>query len=58
MHNRENKPYKNLMQDVIRDLEESINIALEAGVKEENIMLDPGIGFAKTYEENLIVMNN
>ena len=58
MHNREPKPYKNLMKDVIEDLIESINIALDAGVKRENIILDPGIGFAKTYEENLIVMDN
>ena len=57
MHNREDKPYENLMEDVINDLQESIDIALEAGVKKENIILDPGIGFAKTYEENLIVMN-
>ena len=48
----------NLMQDVKADLQESIDIALSAGVKKENIILDPGIGFAKTYEENLIVMNN
>ena len=46
------------MEDVINDLQESIDIALEAGVKKENIILDPGIGFAKTYEENLVVMNN
>lgn len=58
MHNRENKPYNNLIKDIILDLCESIDIALEAGVKRENIILDPGIGFAKTYEENLIVMNN
>ena len=58
MHNREDKPYENLMMDVISDLQESIDIALEAGVKKENIILDQGIGFAKTYEENLIVMNN
>lgn len=58
MHNRENKPYENLMEDVVRDLQESIDIALKAGVKKENIILDPGIGFSKTYEENLIVMNN
>lgn len=58
MHNREPKPYKNLMKDVIEDLIESINIALDAGVKREDIILDPGIGFAKTYEENLIVMDN
>ncbi|GAA0762028.1 dihydropteroate synthase [Clostridium sartagoforme] len=58
MHNRENKPYTNLMKNVIEDVIESINIALDAGVKRENIILDPGIGFAKNYEENLIVMNN
>jgi len=58
MHNRISKPYNDLMKDVILDLEESIKIALDAGVKRENIILDPGIGFAKTYEENLIVMNN
>ena len=57
MHNREDKPYENLMEDVINDLQESIDIALEAGVKKENIILDPGIGFAKTCEENLMVMN-
>lgn len=58
MHNRENNPYDDLMKNVIFDLVQSINIALDAGVKRENIILDPGIGFAKTYEENLQVMNN
>ena len=58
MHNREDKPYENLMEDVKNDLIESIKIAMDAGVKKENIILDPGIGFAKTYEENLIVMKN
>ncbi|MEN8077661.1 dihydropteroate synthase [Clostridioides difficile] len=58
MHNRQEKSYGNLMEDVVSDLQESIDIALDAGVKKENIILDPGIGFAKTYEENLAVMNN
>ena len=58
MHNREEKPYSNLMKNILADLIDSINIALDAGVKRENIILDPGIGFAKTYEENLEVMNN
>lgn len=58
MHNRDNENYNNLMKDVINDLIESINIALEAGVKAEKIIIDPGIGFAKTYEQNLEVMNN
>ncbi|SFC83011.1 dihydropteroate synthase [Clostridium uliginosum] len=57
MHNRDNKNYENLMQDILGDLKESIKIAKEAGVKDENIILDPGIGFAKTYEQNLEVMN-
>lgn len=58
MHNRENIPYNNIMEDVIKDLKESIQIALSSGVKKEKIILDPGIGFAKNYEENLVVMNN
>ena len=58
MHNRDNEEYKNLMEDILNDLSESIKIAKEAGVKDENIILDPGIGFAKTYEQNLETMNN
>lgn len=58
MHNREDIPYEDLMKDIIKDLADSINLALDAGVKRENIILDPGIGFAKTFEENLFVMNN
>ena len=58
MHNRKEAKYDNLMKDLMYDLEESINIALDAGVSRENIILDPGIGFAKTLEQNLIVMNN
>lgn len=58
MHNRDNKDYTNLVQDILKDLEESIEIALRAGVKKENIILDPGIGFAKSYEDNLKTMNN
>ncbi|TMW69933.1 dihydropteroate synthase [Alteribacter natronophilus] len=58
MHNREKPEYTDLMEDVISDLKESIDICLKAGVKEEKIILDPGIGFAKSYEENLIVMRH
>lgn len=57
MHNGGKNGYANLMEDIIRDLKESIDIALKAGVKEDKIILDPGIGFAKSYEENLKVMN-
>ena len=58
MHNRDNKNYNDLIQDILKDLEESIEIALKAGVKKENIILDPGIGFAKSHEDNLKTMNN
>ncbi|WP_332697288.1 dihydropteroate synthase [Halalkalibacter lacteus] len=58
MHNRVDPTYNDLMQDVILDLEESISICLDAGVPKEQIILDPGIGFAKTHEENLEVMRH
>lgn len=54
-HNRENVPYSELMRDIIADLLESVKIAADAGVNRQHIWLDPGIGFAKTYEENLDV---
>lgn len=58
MHNRDNTNYRNLMADMIADLYESVKIAKDAGVPDENIILDPGIGFAKTVEQNLEVMRN
>ncbi|GBF11378.1 dihydropteroate synthase [Tepidibacillus sp. HK-1] len=57
MHNRMNMEYDSLMDDIIADLRESIQIAITAGVKADQIILDPGIGFAKTYQDNLLVMN-
>jgi dihydropteroate synthase len=56
MHNRKNNHYNDLIQDIISDLNESIQMARSAGVREEDIWLDPGIGFAKDYEQNLQVM--
>lgn len=58
MHNRDNLNYRNLIADMIDDLMESVAIAKAAGVKDEQIILDPGLGFAKTYEHNLEVMKN
>lgn len=58
MHNRKDPTYKSIIKDMIKDLQESIDIAKCAGVKKDNIILDPGIGFAKSGEENLIVMNH
>ncbi|WHX49201.1 dihydropteroate synthase [Paenibacillus woosongensis] len=56
MHNRHDRDYRDLIQDVEADLLDSIEIARRAGVRDEQIILDPGIGFAKDYEENLRVM--
>jgi len=58
MHNRNNLNYKDLIHDMIEDLMESVKIVKGAGVKDENIILDPGIGFAKTMDDNLRVMNH
>lgn len=58
MHNRNNTTYNSLIDDMEKDLKESIDIARNAGVKNENILLDPGIGFAKTTDDNFIVMKN
>lgn len=58
MHNRYNNIYQNFMEELLSDLQESIDIALKAGVLKENIIVDPGIGFAKDYEKDLTVMKN
>ncbi|WP_405098287.1 dihydropteroate synthase [Oceanobacillus sp. FSL H7-0719] len=58
MHNRENEEYENLIEDMVNDFEESIKIAREAGVPDKHIILDPGIGFAKSREDDLEVMRH
>ncbi|MCY9517371.1 dihydropteroate synthase [Paenibacillus apiarius] len=58
MHNRPERQYDDFVQDVKRDLLESAAIAKAAGVKAENIWLDPGIGFAKDREDNLTLMHH
>ena len=50
-------PYENLIEDIRRELLESVQSAREAGIPEEHILLDPGIGFGKTVEQNLELMN-
>lgn len=57
MHNRKEANYNNYMEDVIKDLKESINIAQKYGVDKNKIVLDPGVGFAKSYEQNLEIIN-
>lgn len=57
MHNRKNTDYTDFMNDVAADLAETIQIAQKAGIADENIILDPGVGFAKSYEQNLEVID-
>jgi dihydropteroate synthase len=58
MHNRQERNYGSLISDMIADLNESVEIVKRAGVQDDKIILDPGIGFAKTMEDNLVVMRN
>ena len=58
MHNRHNRDYNHLIQDMIRDLRESIDLVLNEGGSPEQILIDPGIGFAKDAEGNLEVMKH
>ena len=58
MHNRETINYNNFMKDVETDLGESLNIAKKAGIANDKIILDPGVGFAKTYEMNIEIIHN
>ena len=58
MHNRRGMDYTDYLNDVVKDLDESVQMALNAGVKKEKIMVDPGIGFAKNLEQNLALMNH
>jgi len=50
-------PYENLLDDIRGELLESAQIALQAGVPPEHIILDPGIGFGKTVEQNLELLD-
>jgi dihydropteroate synthase len=50
-------PYENLVEDVKRELLESVSIAKSADIVEEKIILDPGIGFGKSVEQNLELMD-
>ena len=58
MHNRKDTDYKDYLNDVVADLDETMQMAFDAGIKKETIMLDPGIGFAKDLDQNLELMNH
>jgi dihydropteroate synthase len=58
MHNRSEAVYENFLEDVVADMEECVRIAREAGVADDKIMLDPGVGFGKTYQMNLDIIKH
>lgn len=56
MHNRENTDYRDFVEDMLKDLQESVDLAVQAGISKDKIILDPGVGFAKSYEQNLLAI--
>lgn len=58
MHNRKEADYNDLVEDVIEDLKETLSLAEKAGIDQNKIILDPGIGFGKTYEHNLQMIHS
>lgn len=65
MHSRENPEtmqnnpnYDNVVNDVVEELLQSVETFICAGVDKQKIILDPGIGFAKSVENNLTLLNN
>jgi len=49
--------YYNFMEEIKNDLLKSVSLALKAGINKKNIILDPGIGFGKTVQQNLALIN-
>lgn len=56
MHNRKAPDYQDYLPDLLNDLRETVALAKAAGIADDKIMLDPGVGFGKTYENNLEVI--
>jgi len=57
MHNQNGTDYNNIIEDIKEFFKRSVAIAKEAGISEDMIILDPGIGFGKTPEQNIMVMS-
>ena len=56
-HNRKEAVYKNLIEEILWDLESSLAIAHKAGIADDRIIIDPGVGFGKSYENNLEIID-
>jgi dihydropteroate synthase len=55
---QENPQYNNVIEDVYNFLNERISVCEKAGIKRKNIVIDPGIGFGKTLEHNVLLIRN
>ena len=55
--NQRDTPCRDIMAEVISSLERSVDVAMKAGVAWQNIIIDPGIGFGKTVEQNLEIVH-
>lgn len=53
---QQNPQYEDLMDEIIQFLKDRIDSAISAGIKEENLLIDPGIGFGKRVEDNLTII--
>lgn len=58
MHNRDNTQYHNFLEEFAGDMECILAIADHAGISRDKIILDPGVGFGKTYEQNLTIIHH
>ncbi|MCI6019376.1 MAG: dihydropteroate synthase [Clostridiales bacterium] len=58
MHNKNEAVYHNFMKECADELKSSVMLAKAAGISDDKIMIDPGVGFGKTYEHNLIVLKH
>ena len=58
MHNRAEPRYRNVVAEVLADLSAALDKALAAGVRWEQTIVDPGIGFGKTADQNLAVLHD
>ena len=56
MHNRAEARYRNLVAEVVADLQRALDRALDAGVAWERLIVDPGFGFGKTPDHNLALL--
>ena len=58
MHNRSEPTYQDYLYDIVADLKECVRIAKDVGISDDKIILDPGVGFGKTYQMNLEIINH